>query len=87
MDVQTKPSDPARGTRYAPKWRRGAPGAGPATSSDLDDSTCTWTHFSRGFQIRAGKFEILTVAPDMDKSVMGVCLDRLGAFFLFVLVI
>jgi hypothetical protein len=71
MNLQTKMPDLACRTRYIQNGDR-APGAGGVTSSDWDHSTCIWTQFLRRFWICGGKFEILTVAPNMDKSVMDI---------------
>ena len=42
------------------------------TTSDWDNLTCFWTHFLGRFWICSGKFGILTIAPNMDKSVIGI---------------
>ena len=46
------------------------PGGGLEMFSDWDDLTCVWTGFSRRIHIWIGKFEILTVAPDMARSMI-----------------
>ena len=54
-----------------PKMVIGAPGgAGHEKFSDQDGSTCAWIQFSRRIQICIGKFEILTVSPDMASSML-----------------
>jgi len=46
------------------------PGGGLEMFSNLNDLTCVWTGFSRRIHILIGKFEILTVAPDMARSMI-----------------